>query len=52
MDIQLIIVGIVILCAIVYTVTVFGRKAKAVAGPSCSDDCGCSSKSKTAKTAH
>jgi hypothetical protein len=53
MDVQLLIVGIVILSAVAYAGAVFWRKTRAAVGPaSCADDCGCSSKSKTPKIAH
>lgn len=53
MDTQLIIVGIVILIAVGYAASVLLRKSKAFSrNTACSDDCGCSSNSKTHKIAH
>jgi len=53
MDIQIIIVGLVILAAVIYAVKVLQMKTKAFSPKTaCSDDCGCSSKSKTPKPAH
>jgi hypothetical protein len=54
MDIQLVIVGMIILGAVAYAATVFLRKGRAaVAQSACADDCGCSSsKSKTPTIAH
>ena len=53
MDLQVIIVGIVILIAASYASTVFLRKGRAMVQPSkCDDDCGCSATGKNTKIAH
>ena len=53
MDIQLIIVGLVILGAGAYATGIFVRKGRSIVQPSkCVDDCGCSSKTETPKSAH
>ena len=53
MDIQLIIVGLVILVAAAYAASVFMRKSRSMVSKSaCADDCGCAGKSKTPKIAH
>ncbi|HVF31213.1 MAG TPA: FeoB-associated Cys-rich membrane protein [Pyrinomonadaceae bacterium] len=53
MDIQLIIVGIVILAAAAYATSMFTRKSRSMVSKSaCADDCGCSTRTKTPKTAN
>jgi hypothetical protein len=52
-DLQTIIVMIAIASAGVYAASIFVRKSKAFSTKNdCADDCGCSSKSKTPKSAH
>jgi len=52
-DLQSIIAGLLIFGALSYAAVVFARKSRAFSNKgACADDCGCSSKSKTPKTAH
>jgi hypothetical protein len=52
-EVQNIIVAIILIGAFAYAGAMFLRKARGFSKKSaCADDCGCSSKSKTIKTAH
>jgi hypothetical protein len=52
-DLQSIVAALLIIGALSYAAVVFSRKTRAFSRKgACADDCGCSSKSKTPKTAH
>ncbi|PYT00932.1 MAG: hypothetical protein DMF63_04500 [Acidobacteria bacterium] len=52
-DLQTIIAALLIIGALAYASVVLLRKTRAFSRKgACADDCGCSSKSKTPKTAH